>query len=579
MDNKVKDCADSAAKLVMAAKGEIKADLVIKNAKYLNVFTGEVNGGDIAICGGKIAGIGSYSGIEEIDVGGSGIFTAGLCDGHMHIESTQLTPEEFAVCCMPHGTSVVIADPHEIVNVCGIDGARYMARAAARTPLEVKLMLPSCVPATPFETSGAVIGADEIAKEIKDPLFYGLGEMMNYPGVVNCDSSTLQKIAASACCGKVVDGHSPSLAGKELAAYISTGIKTDHECATWQEAAERVSMGMYVHLRHGSASHELAKLAPAVNGYNYRRFLLCTDDRHADDLITEGHINNALRVAVKCGIPAAQAVAMATLNAAECYNLKGKGAIAPGYDADLALFDNLTDFNCKLAIKGGKVVAKDGKALFKPVKMFDKCVKDTVHMREVTPDNFIIKLNGTHARVMGIEGGSLVTKNTVCEVASCGGDVDIKGTDILKVAVVERHHATGNIGLGLIKGYGLKGGAIAISVGHDSHNITAIGDDNVALARAVNELKRIGGGMALVNGDKIYSHPLEVAGLMSGASAKEHVAASHELAEKAYAMGVDRQFDAFITLSFLSLAVIPELRVTDRGLFDVNKFAFTDINA
>ncbi|MCD7729628.1 MAG: adenine deaminase [Clostridia bacterium] len=579
MDYKIRTCAEELSRRVMVAAGKRKADLVLKNAEFLNVFTGEICKGDIAVQDGKIAAIGSYDGEKEIDLAGKGVCTPGLTDGHIHIESTQLTPEEFASACMPCGTSVVIADPHEIVNVCGIDGARYIARAAGRTPLEVKLMLPSCVPATAFETSGATLDAEETAKAMESSLFYGLGEMMSYPAIVNGDTEVLSKVASAVVCGKPADGHSPSLTGKDLAAYICTGIKTDHECATAEEAAERVAMGMYVLLREGSASHELKKLAPAVNGRNYRRFLICTDDRHADDLLSEGHINNALRVAVKSGIPAEQAVTMATLNAAECYGLTGKGAIAPGYDADIAVFDNLTDFNCKLAIKRGKVVAVEGKPLFKAVKRLDKCVKDTVHLGEMTADRFVINLKGTRARVMRIEEGSLVTKSEVCEVGSCGGDVDIKGTDVLKVAVVERHRGSGNVGLGLIKGYGLKGGAIAISVGHDSHNITVIGDDNGAMAKAVNELKRIGGGMALVSGESVYSHPLEVAGLMSSAPASKHVAALHDLSQKAHAMGVKEYYDPFMTLSFLSLAVIPELRVTDRGLFDVTAFNFADINA
>lgn len=569
--DKMKRAADAAA-------GRIKADVVLKNAKYLDVFCAEVREGDIAICDGKIVGIGSYSGEEEYDFGGK-IALPGLIDSHMHIESTQLSPEEFAALSVPRGTTVVIADPHEIVNVCGLAGADYIRRAAARTPLEVKLMLPSCVPATPFETSGAVLNSEDTARALRGDKFFGLGEMMNYPAVAAGDKEVLAKLLAAKLAGKPADGHAPVMSGRELNAYVVSGARTDHECATAEEAEEKVSRGMYVLLRQGSASHDIANLAPAVNERNFRRFALCTDDRHADGLAAEGHIDHVLRTAVKSGIKGEIAAVMCTLNAAECYGLYGKGAIAPGYDADIALFDDLEHFNCSAVFKNGKLVAKDGKPLFKGRMALPAAVRNTVHVAPVSADSFTIKLKGTRARAIGLTPGTLVTRNVMVDVESRGGDVVLEGTDLLRLAVVERHFASGGMGLGLVQGYGLKGGAAATTISHDSHNIIVVGDDKEAMAAAVDELRRIGGGMTLVHGGKTLSVPLDIAGLMSSAPYEKHVELSAALYKAAYEAGVNRGIEAFMTLSFLGLAVIPELRLTDKGLFDVNAFSFTSIDA
>lgn len=560
------------------AAGRIKADVVLKNARYLDVFNARLCEGDIALCGGLIAGIGSYEGEKEYDFSGK-VVLPGLIDSHMHIESTQLSPEEFASLAVPRGTTLVIADPHEIVNVCGLAGADYMSRATARTPLDVRLMLPSCVPATPFETSGAVIDSKEIAKAFRGKRFFGLGEMMNYPAVAAGDEEVLAKIYAAHSTGRITDGHAPEMSGKALNSYIVSGVRTDHECATAAEAEEKVSRGMYVLLREGSASHDLKNLLPAVNERNFRRFALCTDDRHADGLAAEGHIDHVLRMAVKYGLKGELAAVMCTLNAAECYGLKGKGAIAPGYDADLAVFDDVQNFNCVAVFKDGRLVAEDGKPLFSGRLRLPAAVKNTVKVAPVSADTFTIKLNGTRARVIGLQEGTLVTKNLVEEVTSRNGDVVLDGTDLLRLAVVERHFASGRAGLGLVKGYGLKNGAAATTVSHDSHNIIVVGDDKQAMADAVEELKRIGGGMTLVHGGKIMSVPLDIAGLMSSAPAEKHVRLSAELYKAAYEAGVNRGIEAFMTLSFLALAVIPELRLTDRGLFDVNDFGFTPIDA
>ena len=562
-----------------AAAGSKKAELVLKGGSFVDVFTGEIVRADIAIEGGKIVGFGSYEGEKEIDISGK-VAVPGLIDAHVHIESSQLSPEAFAGLVMPRGTTTVIADPHEITNVCGIAGAKYIADAAAHTPLEVKVMLPSCVPATAFETSGAVLTGADTEKYIDAPFIYGLGEFMNYPGVLGKDPEVMKKLEAARAAGKVIDGHAPSTSGKGLNAYICAGITTDHECVTPEEAREKVSKGMYVHLREGSATRNVARNVTAVDAFTLRRFLFCTDDRHAADLKANGHLDNALRVAVGAGLDPVSAVIAATLNSAECYRLRGKGAIAPGYDADIAVFGDLKEFDCALTIKGGKVVAEGGKPLFDTAaRELPDAVKNTVHLGEVSPAMFRLALKSRRANVIRILPDNVVTEKVVREVESEGGDVKLAGTDLLKLAVVERHRGTGNVGLGLLEGYGLKGGAIGLTVAHDSHNVIVLGDSNEAMAAVVGELRRIGGGMAVVSGGEVHSLPLDIAGLMSSLPAEEYVKRSEELLSRAYATGIGRGFEAFMSLSFLALLVIPSLKLSDKGLFDVDKFAFCGIDA
>lgn len=562
-----------------AAVGRKKAETVLKNGRFVNVFTGEICEGDIAVEGGKIVGFGKYEGETEYDIAGK-IAVPGLIDAHVHIESSQLSPEEFARLVLPRGTTTAIADPHEITNVCGIAGAKYIADASKNTPLEVKVMLPSCVPATAFETSGATLTGADTEKYIGADFIHGLGEFMNYPGVLYKDSEVMKKLAAARKAGKVIDGHAPATSGLGLNAYIAAGISTDHECTSPEEALEKVSKGMYVHLREGSATRNVAANCGAANAANLRRFLLCTDDRHAADLKAKGHLDNALRVAVAAGMNPVWAIIAATLNSAECYRLYGKGAIAPGYDADIAVFDDLKNFNCAMVFKGGRLVAKEGKALFKTgEKYLPAEVKNTVHVGNVAPDDFKIKLKGRRANVIRLLKDNVVTEKVVREVESENGDVKLCGTDLLKLAVVERHRGTGNIGLGLLEGYGLKNGAIALTIAHDSHNIIVLGDNNADMAAAVAELKRIGGGMAIAEGGKAQSLPLDIAGLMSSLPAEEYIAQSEKLLEKAYSMGVSRDVEAFMSLSFLALLVIPSLKLSDRGLFDADKFELCSIDA
>ncbi len=566
-------------KLIKAAKGEVKADVVLKNASYIDVFSGKISKGDIAIVGEKIVGTGNYDGETEIDCTGLTVLP-GYIDGHVHIESSQLSPEEFASLIVPRGTTTIIADPHEITNVCGMDGCEYISRASENIPLDVKLQLPSCVPATPFETSGARLDGGEISKQIKKDYIFGLGEFMNYPGVINCDRDVIKKLEAAHTEGKIIDGHAPAVYGKELNAYLCGGITTDHECVTKEEIEEKVSKGMYIHIRHGSSTQNLGN-AKFINARNSRRFILCTDDRHAADLKEKGHIDDALRRLVKDGLDPVTAVTCATLNCAECYSLKWRGAIAPFWFADLVVVDGLKNFNALYVLKDGKLVAKDGKALFDTSKRYlPKTVLNTVHLKELCADDFKISIKGNKVKAMTIEPGGVVTGCEIVEVRNEDGDINVKGTDLLKLAVVERHKMTGNIGKAIFKGYGLKGGAMGITIAHDSHNIILLGDDNAAMAKAANKLKEIGGGMVLVETDgETHYLTLDVAGLMSSCDAENLQSYSRAIIEQAHGMGVKREYEAFMSLAFLSLAVIPRLKILDTGLFDVEKFAFTTLEA
>ena len=567
-------------KYVKAALKQEPCSIVLKNATYVNVFTHKLGKGDIAIKDDKIIGIGSYNGLKEIDCSNK-VVIPGLIDGHVHIESSMLTPEGFASLVVPHGTTSVIADPHEITNVCGMDGFNYMVDAAKNVPMDIYMQLPSCVPATPFETSGAILDGDTTTKEIQKEGAYGLGEFMNYPGVLNCVPDVLKKIEGAQAAKKIIDGHAPFVVGDELNAYLSTGISTDHESCSVEEMMEKLDKGMYCHLRVGSYTKDMT-LVKAISEDNYRRVIMCTDDKHCADIFYQGHLDEALRKVVKAGLDPITAVTIASLNCAIAYNLNKRGGIGPGYFADLAIIDNLNDFNVSLVIKDGNVVAENGKALFDVSKKYlPKEVLNTVHVKEFTEDDFKIKLKGTKANVMTTISGGVMTGLEVCEIKSNADDVCIEGTDILKMMVVERHKMTGNIGKGLIKGYGFKGGAMGISVAHDSHNIILLGDDNKSLLKATNALRDCGGGLVLVDKkeDKTYVLPLEIAGLMSSTDPLTLVKESQKLFDKAYAMGVTADKEAFFSLMFLSLAVIPHIRLVDKGLVDVFKFDFIPLDA
>jgi len=568
-------------KYIEAALHKTNCDLVLKNATIVNVFSGTLTKGDVAIKDDRIVGIGNdYKGTEEIDCTGKYVMP-GLIDGHVHIESSMLTPEGFASLIVPHGTTTIIADPHEIANVAGIPGIHYMIEAGKRVPLDIKMQLPSCVPATPFETSGAIINGDITAEEIINQDINGLGEFMNFPGVLGCDPDVIKKLESAHTANKVIDGHAPMINGDTLNGYICGGIANDHESVTVEEMMEKIEKGMYVHLRVGSYTKSLG-LAKAITPENSRRVIMCTDDRHAADIYYHGHLDNALRKVVEAGIDPITAVRMASLNCAEAYNLKWRGGIAPYYYADLVVVDDLKNFNAELVIKDGKIAAKGGKATFDVSnKYLPESILNTVHVKDVTADDFKIELKGTKANVMTTEATGVMTGLEVMDIKSKDGDVDIVGTNVAKLIVVERHHMTGNIGKGLIKDYGFKGGAIGLSVGHDSHNITLIGDDNECLAKATNALKDNGGGMVLVSKaeNKTYIIPLDIAGLMSSTDPLTLVEESQKLIDKAYEMGVDKMKEPFFSMEFLSLAVIPHIRLVDRGLVDVLKWSFIPLDA
>ena len=565
--------------LIDRAMKRAACDLVIRNARIFNVFTGGTEAGEIALHNGKIVGIGSgYPARETYD--GVGLtFLPAFLDAHIHVESTMLTPEEFARLVVPHGTGGIVADPHELVNVCGIAGAAYLREAFSRLssrPLDVYVQLPSCVPATPFETSGASLDARETAAALESGAFFGLGEMMNYPGILAGDADTLGKTEAARRLCKIVDGHAPGVVGDALNAYLCAGIATDHESLSSAEIEEKIARGMYVQIRCGSSANNLTAAASCMNEKNYTRFLLCTDDKHAHDLLEAGHLDDAVRRLIQAGVPAYRAIRAATLNVAECYRLKGKGAVAPGYDADLVGVDG--SFRVQAVFHGGRLVAERGKPCFAAgEKYLPAAVRGTVRCRDVAADDFRIRIQGNRARAMYVLPNELVTQARVVALECRDGDVVLDGTDITKLAVVERHFASGRMGRALVAGYGLKGGAIGISVAHDSHNLVVLGDRNAAMARVVALLKEAGGGMALVDGEGEEVFPLDVAGLMSSLPAEKVAAGIGHISARARRMGVKEGYDPFMTLAFLALPVIPHLKLTDRGLFDVDAFAFTSL--
>ncbi len=566
-------------KLILTASGARKADTVIKNCKVVNVFSGKIIEGDIALCGDQIAGVGEYEGEVEIDAEGR-YAVPGFIDSHIHIESSYLSPEELGMLLVPHGGTTIIADPHEIVNVLGIPGLDYMMKAAENTKLDIKYMLPSCVPATPFEHAGAVIDAEDMEDPILRDNILGLGEFMNFPGVVNADDATLDKLMVAKDAGKLIDGHSPGITGKALNAYCAARIRADHECDTIQDFEERLDNGMYVMLRQGSACKNLKSLLPAVTPENSRRVIFCSDDRQPKTILEEGHLDNHLRLCVEEGVDPITAIRMATLNAAECFGLDDRGAIAPGYRADIVLLDDLKDFKADKVWVAGELTADQGKYLPEVIKEDITPVMGSVHLKDFSAEKFKMNLKGNRVHTIEIQPGGVVTKKSVDEIQVKNGEfVFDPGQDIVKVAVVERHQLTGNVACGFLKGYGIKEGAVALSVAHDSHNIIVVGVSDEEMAFAVEALKEQSGGVVLVKDGKVIERmPMPIAGLMSDQSAEWVDAKLTALHEKAYeVLGVNDDVEPVMTLCFMSLAVIPELKLTDEGLFDVTKFAFIDV--
>lgn len=564
-----------AAQIAMAG-GRKKAELLITNCTFVDVFQQRILNGPIALAGGKIIGWGQgYEADAVLDARG-GVVLPGLIDAHVHIESSCLTPARFAQCVLPNGTTTVIADPHEIGNVCGVAGLRFMLEAARRIPLNVRLMLPSCVPATPFEESGAVLLARDLEPLLADPGVLGLGEVMDYPGVVNAADAMLDKLVMARRHGRIMDGHSPGLTGRDLTAYIAAGIATDHECGDVPAMQERLSQGQFVLLREGSTCKDLLNLLPGVTAANARRCMLCTDDREPDDIVTTGHINKSLRLAVGAGLEPALAVCMATLSAAECYGLVGKGGIAPGWDADLLIVDNLKQFTPRHVFVGGREVARDGVMLFEPEHYLNDDVLNTVNIALLDDASFRMPVPGGAVRAIGIIPDSVVTKSLTLDVKTdASGCYDARlNPGTAKFAVIERHKATGHIGLGVLSGYPVRNGAIAVSVAHDSHNLGVAGDNDVDMLAAARDVQAMGGGYSICQGGQVLSHlPLPVAGLMSDRPAAEVAAKMGDLIHIARTrLGLPDTFHPLMTLVFMSLPVIPELKLTSKGLFDVTAF-------
>jgi adenine deaminase len=569
-------------RLIDVAAGRAPADVVIKNCKVVDVYNQGILEGDIALSGGLIAGVGTYQGQTEIDAGG--MYAApGFIDSHIHIESSYVSPEEIGRLLTPHGASTIIADPHEIVNVCGLTGLDYMLSAAKGTALDIKFMLPSCVPATPWEHAGAIIDAAAMKAPMADNRIAGLGEYMDYPGVINAADTTLDKLLAAHAVNKPIDGHSPSVAGKALNAYAAARIGTDHECSTTAELLDRISRGMYVLLRQGSACHDLRNLLKAVSAKNSRRCLLCSDDRQPKTILELGHLDDHLRICVEEGLDPILAIQMASLNAAECFRLHDRGAIAPGLRADIVLLENLKEFRVRRVFINGVEVARDGQYLL-PVKRhpIDE-VAASFHVKDFSADKLKMKLKSDRVNVIGINPGSVVTSK-LTETVSRDPEGDFvydPERDIVKVAVVERHQNTGNVALGLLKGYGIRCGAIALSIAHDSHNIIVVGVSDADMALCVETLIAQGGGVALAkDGRVIDSMPMPIGGIMSDQSGEWVDQTLTRLHDTAYReLRINEALEPVMSLCFMSLAVIPELKLTDMGLFDVTIFDFISIEA
>ncbi len=554
--------------LISVARGETPADLLLKNALIVNTFTGEIEQADVAIYGDRIAGIGDYDRVKEvIDLEGT-FLAPGLINGHTHIESSMLHPARYAETVVPRGTLTVVTDLHEIANVCGSDGIKFVTDLARQLPLDMLFMAPSCVPSTHLETSGARIGSRQVQKILAHPKIIGLGEMMNFPGVVSGNEEILRKISASK--GKIIDGHAPGLTGKELNAYLSAGILSDHESTTLEEGKEKLRRGMYLMIREGSSEKNLDALLPLVTDNTYKRCFFVVDDRNCSDLLWEGDIDAVVRKAIEGGLEPVRAIQMATINTAEYFRLDGRGGIGPGYIANLMTITDLAKLEIDMVFYQGKLVARQGKPLFTlpPVSVE---LRDTVRIKPVMARSLRITASETYP-VIEIVPGQIVNKKVMEKMNVVDGAVvpDVE-RDILKLVVVERHKASGNVGVGLVKGFGLKKGALASSVAHDSHNIIAVGTNDLDILKAIEEINRLQGGLvACANLEILAALPLPIAGLLSP-EPLDVVVSQHEIVEKT-AAGLGRLPPSpFVILSFLGLPVIPELRLTDIGLVDVTR--------
>ena len=553
-------------RIIDVAAGRAPADLVLKNATYVNVFSGELEKRDIAVAEGLIVGLGSYSGAEEVDMTGK-IVCPGFIDAHIHLESSLVSPAEFARAVIPHGTTTVITDPHEITNVMGEAGIEYMLASTEGLPVDVRFMIPSCVPASPMDESGANLDYRDIDSFFEHPRVQGLAEMMNFPGIISADSEAVAKIVASQAHHKKIDGHAPGLRGNDLNAYISAGVYSDHECADMEDALEKLRLGQFIMIREGTAAKNLEALMPLILSEKYYdRCMFCTDDKHPSDLLEKGHIDYICREAVRMGADPIRTVQVACLHAARYFLLNNRGAIAPGYLADFAIVEDLKDFHVVTVYKKGQLVYHAGQVADFPLptipEHLTRLAHDTFHLPVLTPASFA---ETRRKGLIGMVPGQIITVD-----AGYAEGVDVAG-DILKMAVIERHKNTRHIGIGYLRGYGLSAGAVATSVSHDSHNIICVGENDEDMAFAANRIAQNKGGIVVVrDGEILEELPLEIAGIMSELPLETVNTLLENAKAAAYTLGVSRDIDPFMTLSFMALPVIPTLRLTTRGVIDVN---------
>lgn len=559
---------------------KMKADLIIKNAKVIDIFQNRIIDGNIAIKDGLFIGVGNYEdGDKIIDAKGNYVSPT-MTDGHVHIESSMVSPAEFLKCLVARGVSTIIADPHEITNVCGLDGIKYIIDEVKDLPVNVYIMLPSCVPATPFETSGAILKAKDYDEIIKDKHILGLGELMDFVGTVNRDKDIMDKIKLAKDNNMVIDGHAPMLSGKALDDYVLAGVNTDHECSTVEEMQEKIQRGMYIQLREGTAAKNLEELLKGVTPYNISRCFFCTDDRHPEDLLKDGSVDNNVRKAIKLGMEPLNALKMATINPVECYELEKLGAIAPGYKADFFIFEDLEDIQAKEVFLSGEKIAENGKTIVDfPQKLSSK-VLSKMKVNEVSSKDLNLKLNKNKVNIIQMQKDSLLTKKVVREVEIEDNHFKYSDDDIKKIAVIERHTGKSTIAIGLIEGYDIKNGAIGTTIAHDSHNMIVIGDNDDDMVCVINKIREMGGGMAISSNSEIIDClKLDIAGIMSSDSIEDVEKNMKRLLKNARKLGIKEGIDPFMTMGFMALPVIPEIKITDKGLFDVNNFKHIDIEA
>jgi adenine deaminase len=563
--------------IIEVARGGKPCDLVLKNGSLVNVFSGEVYRTDVGIFDGIVVGIGSYHGRDEVDCTGR-YLSPGFIDGHVHIESSMVEVREFAKAVVPLGTTSVVVDPHEIANVFGLEGIQYMLRSSKFNPLNVFMMLPSCVPATEFETSGSNLKGFDLYPLLTEKWVLGIGEVMNYPGVLRQDQDLLDKIAMADF--KRVDGHAPNLSGSDLCAYVAAGVGSDHEGTSVEEVTEKLRLGLHIMIREGSLTKNLRDLLPLITPYNINRCLFVTDDRHPKDILEEGHINFMVKSAIEWGIDPVSAIRLATINCAEYFKLDKLGAIAPGYEADILVLDSLENVEIERVYKRGRLVAECGKPVELEVTPPKISLRGSINIKILSDEDFVIPAKGQKIRVIDLHPRQIKTSELLTEaLIEDGRAVSDPDRDIVKVMVIERHHASANIGRGFARGLGLKRGAIASSVSHDSHNIVVAGADDADMLEAVIEICRMNGGLSVVaDGEVLASLALPVAGLMSEEPMSKVRDDLDRLEKAAVELGVAME-DPFMAISFIALAVVPDLKLTDLGLFDVNKFKFVDVFA